>query len=195
MIFWYSEKKPVGFVTILLIGIGLSMDACAVSIVHGIAMKKLNIRNAITMALFFGGFQALMPIIGWLGGWGLRSLIHGVDHWIAFGLLVLVGGKMVFESTKPGDERKTIDFMNIYTLFVLSLATSIDALAVGLSLSFLNVSIIMPALMIGVTTFTISLVGVLAGNRFGHFFERKMELAGGLILIAIGAKILIEHLK
>jgi len=171
------------------------MDACAVSIVHGIAMKKLNIRHALTMALFFVAFQAIMPVIGWLGGCTLRNFIQGVDHWIAFGLLALVGGKMIFESTKLDGERKTVDFMNIYTLLVLSIATSIDALAVGLSLSFLNISIILPALMIGVTTFTISLGGVLLGNRFGHFFERKMELAGGLILIAIGAKILIEHLK
>ncbi|MFA6610073.1 MAG: manganese efflux pump MntP family protein [Candidatus Omnitrophota bacterium] len=185
----------MSFVTIFFIAIGLSMDACAVSIVHGIAMKKFNIRHAAIMALFFGAFQAIMPVIGWLGGCTLRGFIQGVDHWIAFSLLAFVGGKMIFESTKLGDERKAIDFMSIYTLLILSLATSIDALAVGLSLSFLNISIIFPALVIGATTFTISLGGVLLGNRFGHFFERKMEFAGGLILIAIGVKILIEHLK
>ena len=135
-----------------------------------------------------------MPLIGWSAGLSFRDFISGIDHWIAFGLLSLIGGKMVYESSKMEANNKKIDSLNVYVLLMLSIATSIDALAVGLSLSFLNLSIILPAVIIGMITFLLSIFGVYFGNRFGHYFERKIEIVGGLILIGIGIRILIDHL-
>lgn len=168
------------------------MDAFAVSITSGITVRHLRIKHALKIALFFGFFQAIMPIIGWLSGISLRNIISGFDHWIAFGLLSIIGCKMIYESFKLKKEK--INPQNIYILFILSIATSIDALAVGLSLSFLKVAIILPAIIIGVVTFLLSFFGVYVGNKVGHFFERKIEMIGGLVLIGIGLKILIEHL-
>ncbi len=135
-----------------------------------------------------------MPVVGWLAGLSVREFISTVDHWVAFGLLVFVGGKMIYEATLMNEEEEAKDPMNIATLLILSLATSIDALAVGLSLSFINVTIITPAIIIGVVTFILSFAGVYIGSRFGHFLENRIEVVGGLILIGIGAKILVEHL-
>jgi len=135
-----------------------------------------------------------MPLIGWSAGLSFRDFISGIDHWIAFGLLSLIGCKMIYESSKMEVNSKKIDPLNVYVLLMLSIATSIDALAVGLSLSFLNVSIALPAIIIGVVTFLLSIFGVYLGNRFGHYFERKIEIIGGLILIGIGIRILINHL-
>ena len=180
-------------ITILLIAIGLAMDAFAVSITSGITIKDLRISNAVTIALFFGSFQAFMPVLGWLAGLSARALISGVDHWIAFVLLSLVGCKMIFESTKLGPDENELDPLNILVLLLLAIATSIDALAVGLSLSFLKIAIVTPALIIGATTFSLSFFGVFLGNISGHFFENKIEIIGGLILIGIGVKILVEH--
>jgi len=181
-------------ITILFIAVGLSMDAFAVSITSGLTIKNLKVNNALKIAIFFGSFQAIMPLIGWLAGLSVRSFISGVDHWIAFGLLSFVGGKMIYESITTKPTSKENNPLNVYVLFVLSVATSIDALAVGLSLSFLNISIAMPVVIIGVVTFLLSFFGVFIGDRFGHFFEKKIEIVGGLILIGIGIKILIEHL-
>lgn len=180
-------------ITILLIAFGLSMDAFAVSITSGLTISRLKIKHALRIALFFGLFQAFMPIVGWLAGIGLRGLIYGFDHWIAFGLLAVIGVKMILESRKMREDR-TIDPLNIYVLLILSIATSIDALAVGLSLSVLNVSIATPAIVIGLTTFLFSFAGVFIGKKIGHLFESWIEVAGGIILIAIGIKILAEHL-
>lgn len=180
--------------TIALIGFGLSMDCFAVSIASGLTLKELHIRHSIKIAFFFGFFQALMPIIGWLAGLGFKDLIAGIDHWIAFGLLVFVGGKMIYESRQMGREKRRNNILNFYTLFMLSIATSIDALAVGLSLSLLGVAIIAPSLIFGVITFIVSLTGISLGGKVGHFFERYMEFAGGVILISIGLKILQEHM-
>jgi len=179
--------------TIIFIAIGLSMDALAVSVASGFTITRLRIRHAVRIALFFGGFQSIMPILGWLAGSSLQKFIAGFDHWVAFGLLCFIGGKMIYESTKMA-EREKIDPLKLHVLLVLAVATSIDALAVGLSLSFLNVAIIMPSVIIGVVTFAVSFTGVYIGRKFGHFFESKLEVAGGLILIAIGIKILIEHM-
>lgn len=184
----------MGTIAIVLIAFGLAMDAFAVSITSGLTIKRLKIKNALRIAMFFGLFQAIMPLVGWLAGLSLRGLISGVDHWIAFGLLGMIGCKMIFESTKMESDKKAVDPLNIYVLLMLSIATSIDALAVGLSLSFLRVSIVTPAIIIGVITFLLSLLGVFVGNRLGHFFENKIEATGGLILIGIGIRILIEHL-
>jgi len=182
-------------IIIIIIAFGLAMDAFAVSITSGLTIKHLRINNALKIAMFFGSFQAIMPLIGWSAGLGFRDFISGVDHWVTFGLLSIVGCKMIYESSKMGSNEKKIDPLNVYVLFVLSIATSIDALAVGLSLSFLNVPIAFPAIIIGVVAFLLSLVGVYIGNRIGHFFERKIEIIGGVILIGIGIKILIEHLN
>lgn len=180
-------------ITIIVIAIGLAMDALAVSITSGLTIKDLKISNAATIALFFGSFQAFMPVIGWLAGLGARDFFTGIDHWIAFGLLSLIGCKMIFESTRIGSTEKAIDPRNIYVLLILAIATSIDALAVGLSLSFLKMAIVTPAIIIGTVTFTLSFIGVFLGNISGHFFENKIEIIGGLILIGIGIKILVEH--
>ena len=181
-------------ISIIFIAFGLAMDAFAVSVTSGLTIKHLRINNALKIAIFFGSFQAIMPLIGWSAGLSFRNYISGIDHWIAFGLLGIVGCKMIYESFKMEVNNKKIDPLNVYVLLMLSIATSIDALAVGLSLSFLNVSIAPPAIIIGVVTFLLSIFGVYFGNRFGHYFERKIEIIGGLILIGIGVKILIDHL-
>lgn len=183
--------------SIVAIGVGLSMDAFAVSITSGFVSKNLRFYQALRMALFFGGFQFIMPIIGWLAGLTIRNYILAFDHWLAFILLAFIGGKMIYESFQPdeteeGSEKKSP--MALPNLFLLAVATSIDALAVGLSLSFIKVSIVFPSILIGVITFCISLAGVFIGKKFGHLFEKKMELVGGLVLIGIGVKILLEHL-
>src|SRR4030043_1501185 len=173
--------------SLLLIAFGLAMDAFAVSISNGITLKHQRTTHALRIGIFFGSFQALMPLIGWSAGLTLRDLISGVDHWIAFGLLSLIGCKMIYESTKIRDD-KEIRSLNVFVLLLLSIATSIDALAVGLSFAFLKIAIVTPIIIIGVVTFVLSFFGVLVGNRLGHFFEKKMEMLGGLILIGIGAK-------
>jgi putative Mn2+ efflux pump MntP len=184
----------VSLLTVILIACGLSLDAFAVSIASGIVIRRERIRHALKVALFFGGFQALMPTVGWLAGLGLRNFISGIDHWIAFGLLVFIGSKMIVESRcLEKMEEKGCPTDNP-TLLMLAIATSIDALAVGLSFSLLQVSIVLPVAVIGAITFAVSFGGFLAGSRFGHCFEKKIEVAGGLILIGIGLKILIEHL-
>ena len=179
---------------IIFIAVGLAADAFAVSVSSGAIIEKLRLRHAMRIALFFGFFQGIMPWIGWKVGSLASELIRSVDHWLAFGMLCFIGGKMIYESRKLEEEiEKTIDPLNIYILFTLAIATSIDALAVGITFSFLSVSIVEPIIVIGVITFFFSLIGTYIGEFFGHVFEDKIELAGGLILIGIGTKILIEH--
>jgi len=180
--------------TILLIAVGLAMDAFAVSIVTGSVYRELHVKHVLRMALFFGGFQAVMPVIGFLAGLSLKGYIAACDHWIAFGLLSLVGGKMIYESFQIEAAEKNRDPSNLPVLLALSVATSIDALAVGITLSLLTSSIAVAVTIIGVVTFGLSYAGVYIGKRFGHFFESRIEVVGGLILVAIGVKILIEHL-
>ncbi|OIO00192.1 MAG: hypothetical protein AUJ51_10790 [Elusimicrobia bacterium CG1_02_56_21] len=189
----------MGFLEILFIALGLSLDAFAVSVASGATMKRLHVPNAIKMGLFFGGFQAMMPVLGWAAGLAMKDFIAGWDHWVAFTLLSAVGGKMVYESFRIKEEEecggdKTCPF-DTGTLTVLAIATSIDALAVGLTFSLLHISIIAPVLIIGAVTFLMSLAGVKIGSKGGHFFEHKIEAAGGLILTGIGLKILISHLS
>ena len=181
-------------ITIIAIAFGLAMDAFAVSITSGITIKRLKINHALRIALFFGLFQAIMPLVGWLAGLSLRGFIAEIDHWIAFGLLSFIGCKMIYESIAVQSKEKQINPLNIYVLLMLSVATSIDALAVGVSFAFLKISIVTPVIVIGAITFILSFFGVFVGNRIGHFFENKIEIAGGLILIGIGIKILLEHL-
>jgi len=168
------------------------MDAFSVSITHGLANKTIKSTVALKLGTSFGLFQAIMPILGWLAGVSIIQFISGFDHWIALGLLCFIGGRMIYESTKNGSE-KLISSLSTSTLLLLSIATSIDALAVGMSLSFLNVPIIAPAIIIGIITFSLSFLGVYLGNRFGHFLGNKVEVIGGIILIAIGLRILLEH--
>lgn len=183
----------MGFLELFLIGVGLSMDAFAVAICRGLKMTKLNYRQMSVIALFFGGFQALMPFIGWLLGSQFEQYIVKFDHWIAFVLLGFIGGKMIVEAFGKDDE-DCCDELNIKELFVLAIATSIDALAVGITFAFLKVQIGVAVSIIGVTTFILSAVGVAVGHHFGARYKQKAELAGGIILILIGLKILLEHL-
>jgi putative Mn2+ efflux pump MntP len=183
----------MNFITILFIALGLAMDAFAVSVVTGSVYRELHIRHALRMALFFGGFQAVMPLVGSLAGLGLKSYISPYDHWIAFGLLAFVGGKMIYEAFEIKSAEKNLDPSNLMILLALSVATSIDALAVGVTLSLLTSSIAFAVFVIGLITFGLSYAGVSIGKRFGHFFESKIEIVGGLVLIAIGLKILFSH--
>ncbi|NQV17989.1 MAG: manganese efflux pump [Armatimonadetes bacterium] len=182
------------YFTIVLIGIGLAMDAFAVSITSGFTLKTFKVRYAFKIAIFFGAFQAIMPVLGWLAGNSFRQYIEPWDHWIAFALLSFIGGKMIYESTKVKQTDMKFDPNKLLVLFSLSLATSIDALAVGISFSVLNLQIIGPVLIIGLVTFIFSFFGVQIGKRFGKFLGNKIEITGGVVLIGIGIKILIEHL-
>ena len=186
----------MGILELFLIGVGLSMDAFAVAVCKGLNMKKVNKLHCFVIALFFGGFQALMPWIGWMLGKQFEQYITSIDHWIAFGLLVFLGGKMIVEALKEDDEEinKKESRLDIRELFIMAVATSIDALAVGITFAFLSVSIVPAITIIGCTTFLLSVVGVFIGNIFGSRYKNKAELAGGIILVLIGVKILLEHL-
>ena len=180
--------------TILLIAVGLAMDALAVSIVTGSVYREFKARHALRMALFFGSFQAVMPVIGYLAGRGLERYIAPYDHWVAFALLCFVGGKVIYESFRMDAAERNRNPADLSVLLVLSLATSIDALAVGITLSLIQAPIALAVTIIGLVTFSLSYGGVYLGKHFGHFFESKVEIVGGLILIAIGVKIVVEHL-
>lgn len=184
------------FFDIFLIGIGLSMDAFAVSICKGLCMKRLDYRHSFIIALFFGGFQALMPLIGFYLGTFFEEYITSFDHWIAFLLLAYIGGKMLYETLRADDDGEVCSILyrlDIRELFLLAIATSIDALAVGITFSFYkDTNIWSNIAIIGVTTFVIGFAGVAIGNKFGTKFKKKAEVAGGLILILIGVKILLE---
>lgn len=178
--------------TIFFIAIGLAMDAFAISIVSGFSIKKLKKENAFKIALFFGIFQGIMPIIGWFIGFGFRDFVLGIGHWIAFALLAAIGIKMIYESTKIKTNKQNP--LKNSVLLILAIATSIDAFVVGASLSILNTPIITPAILTGIITFVLSFIGVYIGKKIGHFFENKIEALGGLILILIGLKILLENI-
>jgi len=179
-------------ITIFFIAIGLAMDAFAVSIAKGITVDRDRRRTAILLATFFGGFQALMPVIGYYVGIGFEDIIKDVDHWIAFGLLAFIGAKMIYDSRKDEDEGG--GQVTLYTALVLAIATSIDALMVGLSFAFLETSILVPVIVIGAVTFVLSFLGFEFGSRLGEVFGKKVRIIGGLILILIGIRILADHL-
>lgn len=183
----------MGFVELLMIAVGLSMDAFAVSVCKGLSMKKITIGKMALVGLWFGGFQALMPLIGYFLGSTFESYIKAFDHWVAFVLLAVIGGNMIREALS-GDDEKADDSLAFRTMFMMAIATSIDALAVGITFACLEVDIIPAVSFIGVTTFILSAVGVKAGSIFGDKWKSKAELAGGIILILIGTKILLEHL-
>jgi len=182
----------MGFLELFLIGVGLSADAFAVAVCKGLSMRKINYRQSVVIALFFGGFQALMPLIGWGLGKQFEEYIVSIDHWIAFALLGYIGGKMIWDAFRE-EESCPVSF-DLKELLIMAIATSIDALAVGITFAFLKVEIFQAITIIGCTTFALSLVGVFIGNRFGSRYKSKATLAGGVILILIGLKILLEHL-
>lgn len=186
----------MGIVELFLIAVGLSMDAFAVSVCKGLAMQKVTLKKACIVGLWFGGFQALMPTIGYVLGVQFKDHIVAIDHWIAFLLLAIIGGNMIHESLekKCPECESHGESLALREMLVLAIATSIDALAVGITFAFLNVNIIAAVLFIGIITFTLSAVGVKIGNIFGSKYKSKAELAGGIILMMIGLKILLEHL-
>lgn len=184
----------MNILSITLIAIGLAMDAFAVSITTGMVLRKNMLKNSLIIAGYFGFFQALMPLIGWIVGLQFKEYIEKIDHWIAFLLLGFIGFKMIYEAIKEREEQEeTVDPLNKKTLLFLAIATSIDALVVGVSFAFLDVSIGSSILIIGIITFIICFIGVYLGKKFGQLFKGKAELFGGALLILIGFKILLEH--
>lgn len=183
----------MSLLTLFITAVGLSMDAFAVSVCKGLALKKITLKKACIVGLWFGGFQAMMPLLGYLLGSQFKQYVEALDHWIAFVLLVLIGTNMIKEALSK-DEEKADDSLSFKTMLLLAVATSIDALAVGITYAFLQVNIVPAVSFIGATTFSLSAVGVKAGSVFGTKYKSKAELTGGIILILIGSKILLEHL-
>lgn len=185
-------------IELFLLGVGLSMDAFAVSVCKGLGMRKLNKKQALIIGLYFGGFQALMPFVGWLLGSQFQKYITSIDHWIVFILLGFIGGKMMIEAVREWNEEEVVDVMDApidhKNMLVLAVATSIDALAVGITFAFLGTPIVEAITIIGITTMVISIAGVVVGNFFGSRYKSKAEFIGGLILVLLGLKILLEHL-
>ena len=189
-----KRRNMALFIELLLMGVGLAMDAFAVSVCKGLGMKKLNKKQAVVIGLYFGGFQALMPLVGWILGIQFQKYITSIDHWIAFILLGFIGGKMILEAVKEWNEEDIVEVkdqpLDHRNMFVLAVATSIDALAVGITFAFLDTPI-----LVGITTMIISIVGVVIGNYFGGKYKHKAELVGGIILVLLGVRILIQHLS
>ena len=183
----------MGLIELFLIAVGLSMDAFAVSVCKGLAMPKCTFKKAAIVGLWFGGFQALMPAIGYVLGAQFQETIASIDHWIAFVLLALIGGNMIHEAL-DNDEEEADASLDVKTMFLLAVATSIDALAIGITFAFLKVNIIPAVCFIGIVTFIISFAGVKIGNVFGARYKNKAEIVGGVILILLGLKMLLEHL-
>lgn len=182
-------------VSLICLAIGLAMDAFAVSVAMGLKVPiKDKWKIALKAGVFFGVAQGVMPLIGWILGNGFSKYIESVDHWIAFILLAIIGGKMIYEAIHPDEDEDAEVDTGMKRMFILAIATSIDALAVGISFAFLNVNIISAVLIIGIITFIISAIGVVIGKIFGDLFSGKAEIVGGIILILIGVKILVEHL-
>ena len=201
---YFLKKKGKGdfvmalVIELFLLGVGLSMDAFAVSVCKGLGMKKLNKKQALIIGLYFGGFQALMPFVGWLLGSQFQKYITSIDHWIAFILLGFIGGKMMIEAVREWNEEEVVDVMDApidhKNMLVLAVATSIDALTVGITFAFLGTPIVEAITIIGITTMVISIAGVVVGNFFGSRYKSKAEFIGGLILVLLGLKILLAHL-
>ncbi len=187
----------MSLIELILVAFGLSMDAFAVSVTNGIAIKNIRNKDAIKIALYMGGFQGLMPVIGWALGLGFKEYITSIDHWIALILLSIIGGKMAYEGWKTRNEPCEVatdkDPLSNKVLLLLAIATSIDALAVGVSFAFLNISILWAAVTIGLITFIVCVIGVKIGETCGCFLKNKAEIVGGVILILIGLKIFLEH--
>lgn len=189
----------MGFWEVFVIGVGLAMDAFSVAVCKGLSMPKIDKKQTVIIALFFGGFQALMPFLGWALGKQFEQYIVAVDHWIAFVLLLIIGGKMILDVIKDRKnceecEETKASVLDIKELLAMAIATSIDALAMGVTFAFLQVNIASAVAVIGVTTFILAVIGVLLGHKFGAKWKDKAQLAGGIVLILLGTKILLEHL-
>lgn len=184
----------MGIITIFLIAIGLNFDSLAISISTGLVVKHIRFNQAVKIAIVFAFFQGLMPFIGWLIGSQIKDLIKDYDHWIAFTLLFLIGAKMVYESFKKEEDKKPFNPLKLIVMISMAIAISIDALVVGVSFAFIDINIVLSISIIGALTFIVSMLGMLLGKKAGGIFGKKMEIVGGLILICIGVKILIEHL-
>lgn len=184
----------MNFLELIILAIGLSMDAFAVSIGKGLSMKKNDLKKAAIIGLYFGGFQAGMPLIGYFLGAQFQNKIASIDHWIAFVLLGVIGVNMIREALSGDDDADDDDTLSVKSMLILSIATSIDALAVGVTFAFLNVNILFAASTIGLCTFLLSAIGVRLGNTLGAKYKSRAELTGGIILIAMGIKILLSHL-
>ena len=191
----YKGESVVGIGELIVLSLGLGMDAFAVSICKGLSMKKMNWKKALIIGLYFGGFQAIMPVLGYFLSKGFENFVTSIDHWIAFILLSIIGGKMVKDAFSQGNSENCNEDVGFKTMIVLAIATSIDALAVGITFAFLNVNIILAIALIGSITFFLSVIGTKVGNIFGDRYENKAELLGGVILIFLGIKILLEHLN
>ncbi len=185
----------MGIGELIVLSLGLGMDAFAVSICKGLSMKKMNWKKALIIGLYFGGFQAIMPVLGYFLSKGFENFVTSIDHWIAFILLSIIGGKMVKDAFNPENSENCNEDVGFKTMIVLAIATSIDALAVGITFAFLNVNLILAIALIGSITFFLSVIGTKVGNIFGDRYENKAELLGGVILIFLGIKILLEHLN
>ena len=183
----------MSIITLFTLAVGLAMDAFAVSVCKGLAMRKINIRKTFLVGLWFGGFQALMPLVGYFLGIQFKEKITAIDHWIAFLLLAIIGINMIKEALSD-EEESTSASLEVKEMFVLAVATSIDALAVGITFAFLDVNIVEAVTVIGVVTLILSAIGVKVGNIFGTRYKSKAEIAGGVILILLGVKILLEHM-
>ena len=183
----------MGIIELIMLSIGLGMDAFAVSICKGISMKKMDWKKACIIGIYFGGFQAIMPVIGYFLGSTFESFITSFDHWVAFILLAIIGVNMIKESFSKESENISSD-VGFKTMIILAIATSIDALAVGITFAFFKVNLVLAITLIGTITFALSVIGTKVGNRFGDKYENKAELVGGIILILLGLKILLEHL-
>ena len=191
----------MNFLTVIGIAFGLSLDAFTVALTNSMVIKDLHFKHGFRMAVFFGFFQFGMPIIGWAAGMTFSGYIESIDHWIAFALLAFVGGRMIrnglqkkrIEAYHSDDEKK--DCRNLLTLFLLSIATSIDALAIGLSFAMINVEIVLPSIMIGIITFMVSMIGYGIGKKIGKIVKIELDILGGIVLLGIGIKILVEHLS
>jgi putative Mn2+ efflux pump MntP len=184
----------IELLTTAFVAVGLAADAVAVSLTSGLMIRHIHVNKALKIALFFGGFQAIMPMIGWGIGLTCRDFFASFDHWIAFIILGAIGGKMVYEACQEDDEEKRFNPLDSYTLIGLAIATSIDALVVGLGLSLIKTPLLLACTVIGVITFALCFIAVFIGHKFGNLFSQKVEILGGLVLILIGSKILIEHL-
>jgi len=178
---------------LFIIAVGLSMDAFAVSVCKGLSLQKMRLRHALLAGIYFGGFQAAMPFFGYLLGVKFQDAITSIDHWVAFILLAIIGVNMVKEALSKEEEEETDPSFGLKNMLILAVATSIDALAVGVTFAFLKVRILAAVCFIGVTTFILSMAGVKVGNVFGSRYKAKAELAGGVLLIGMGVKILLEH--
>ncbi|MBC8207870.1 MAG: manganese efflux pump [Desulfobulbaceae bacterium] len=181
-------------ITLIFIAVALAMDAFAVALAAGVMLHPVNKRQLFRLGFHFGLFQGMMPVLGWVAGLSIQNLISNIDHWIAFGLLTYVGGKMIHEALNPDNERSKTDPTRGKTMIMLAIATSIDALAVGLSLAVIGVSILTPAVVIGITAAILTVIGMLLGGRIGQIWGKRVEIVGGIILIGIGVNILYQHL-